>query len=855
MVLSISQTMDSVVGYVVDIDNPPTVSLDSSIIGPISLNGGESTDFVLFYTATTPGEVTWQLRAIAPTIPDSSAITETRRVTVQVSPGDVTLQLINSIPTAVTKGQTNIFPLSLRFSHPDTLSTVASLRLTSLVISIEDGFENSLVASEAFSRIALASGYTTLAVVDTVPNQSSITMVFSEPVIVSPGAEQTLSLVVDIDSLATAGSFAVSLGAATAIPLIDDNTQQPIVISSGVTFPLRTESCRIDIPSHEAAVSYSSLLQGTVNYGQEDVDILQLNLRHPGSAGSSQIQLTGLTVQFLDEFGSAVIVSQLFEQIWLARQNTIVGQVTGSTIDTSMVTIQLGSPLTLSAGEQDSLRIVATIRESSAIAGFSLLISDSTKLVVRDLGSGLSLTAVTDTVLLSTGTAFPMATGVASLKQPALAPGVCVASLLPTSIVGGADSVALIEYTLVYPVSASRSSIRVNSSSLHVLDSLGNPLEPGRLFDRIGFRLGEGPVSYQSFVQLLNGAVVVNFGDTGLLVDPGDSLVLKLVADFEADAPFDHFVLLAGAEDALSVIDATDPSYYPGFSTTFDCSAEFPLVTEATQIFLPAGRPGIQAQSLPVQVAFPGQTGMTIFEASFLYESPALQGDLSISSVCGQVLKRTATGLTPVPAGLVFEAVHLFLNDQLVASDSGLDGDSVIISLVDDFVLSSGSGISVQLRCDLGSNPQLGNYVIRFADSLFVDIIDRNLSNPVYPILAGQVYPLWSAEISVSAPNLENSFSNYPNPFNPSRGEGTRIAYVLAEAAHVDIEVFSITGKAVKQVAMNLFREATSHQSDVWSGVNDVGRQVAPGAYFCRITARYASGRVESFRRKIAVIR
>jgi len=696
---------------------------------------------------------------------------------------------------------------------------------------------------------------TTLAVVETVPGQSSISMVFSEPVIVSPGAEQTLSLLVDIDSLATAGRFAIALAEATAIPLVDDNTQQPIGIDSGVTFPLRTESCRIDIPSHEAAVSYSSLLQGTVNYGQEDVDILQLNLRHPGSAGSSQIQLTGLSVQFLDEFGSAVIANQLFEQIGIMRQNTFVAQVTGSTINTTLVTIQLGSPLTLSAGEQDSLRIVATIRESSAMAGFSLLISDSTNLVVRDLGSGLSLAAVTDTMLLSTGTAFPMTTGIASLKQPALAPGVCVGSLLPASIVGGADSVALIEYDLVYSVSENRSPIRVNNSLLHVVDSLGNPLEPDRLFDRIGYRLGDGPVSYQSFVQLLNGAVVVNFGDTGLLVNPGDSLILELVADIEADAPFGHFVLQAGAEDALSLVDATDPTHHPGFSATIDCSTEFPLVTGATQIFLPAGRPSIHAQSLPVRVAFPGQTGMTIFEGSFLYESPGLQGDLSISSICGQVLKRTAAGLTPVPAGQVFEAVHLFLNGQLVASDTGMAGDSVIVMFEDDLTLSTGTSMTAFLECDIQSNPQFGNYVIRFADSLFVEITDKNLSNPIYPVLAGQVYPLWTAEISVSAPNLENSFVNYPNPFNPSRGEGTRIAYVLAEDAHVDIEVFSITGKAVKQVGMNLFREATSHQSDVWSGVNDVGRQVAPGTYFCRITARYGSGRVESFRRKIAVIR
>ena len=42
--------------------------------------------------------------------------------------------------------------------------------------------------------------------------------------------------------------------------------------------------------------------------------------------------------------------------------------------------------------------------------------------------------------------------------------------------------------------------------------------------------------------------------------------------------------------------------------------------------------------------------------------------------------------------------------------------------------------------------------------------------------------------------NLERSFSNYPNPFNPTIGEATTIAYVLDQDADVDIRVYALTG-------------------------------------------------------------
>ncbi|MBD3404116.1 hypothetical protein GF420_14590, partial [candidate division GN15 bacterium] len=183
----LAQPMDSVFGAAVAAG---PVQLDSATAGPVALAPGESTTFAFHYTADSVGTATWQLSAFETTIPDSSAIVSTAEVALQAPPSDIPVQLINSIPAAVTKGQTNIFPMSISYQHPGTDATTASVRLDSLVLSVRDGSGVPQSAATAFKRIVLASGYSTLAALETVPDQTDILLEFTEPVIVDPADAQ-----------------------------------------------------------------------------------------------------------------------------------------------------------------------------------------------------------------------------------------------------------------------------------------------------------------------------------------------------------------------------------------------------------------------------------------------------------------------------------------------------------------------------------------------------------------------------------------------------------------------------------------------------------------------------------------
>ena len=80
---------------------------------------------------------------------------------------------------------------------------------------------------------------------------------------------------------------------------------------------------------------------------------------------------------------------------------------------------------------------------------------------------------------------------------------------------------------------------------------------------------------------------------------------------------------------------------------------------------------------------------------------------------------------------------------------------------------------------------------------------------------------------------------NVPNPFRPSRGEGTTIMYNLSSDTGVKLIIYDITGKAVSQKFFSPGTEGgKAGQNNVfWDGKNDFGGYVGNGVYIYFITS------------------
>ena len=87
------------------------------------------------------------------------------------------------------------------------------------------------------------------------------------------------------------------------------------------------------------------------------------------------------------------------------------------------------------------------------------------------------------------------------------------------------------------------------------------------------------------------------------------------------------------------------------------------------------------------------------------------------------------------------------------------------------------------------------------------------------------------------APVAFELFQNFPNPFNPS----TTLAFNVAVATHVRIDVLDVTGRLVTTL-IDEHADAGMHSLQ-WHGRDQSGSSVASGIYFCRMAAGRQSPR------------
>ncbi len=837
------------------VGDPGVLEIEGVNAGPADLESGQTAHFEYDYTAADHGEVFWQLKAFSSVEPESSATVETERVEVQTVPTGVIVQMISSIPTAVTRGQSHVFPLSVRYHHAGISPLCAPVRLDSLRVDVKNGLGQGQAAGDVFERMVLAVGYTNIAIVESFGSGSSVLLEFVEPAVISPGEEQILSLRVDIDSSAVATAFALSLESQNSVRFRDSNTGIEVPVDPSVIFPLKTASCAINDPTRHLAVSHLPLLGGQANYGQEHVALMQVILRHYGATGNSQIKFTGLSFEFTDAVGSPLYAADLVESVRFLEHQTPLGELDAFDPTVTLVTLWFTSPLVVSPGQADTVKIEATLKDESPYACFGLSICDSSRFVLRDLSSGSTVPAIADTAGGVVQPVFPMTSGVAELMRPASSPGICLSSRLPESIIAGDDSVPLVRLSVDYDAGDAYSSVLVTSVKVSVIDTLARSLDPYQLFDRTGFAVSGGPAHYASSIEVQGGYTVFRFGDGGLAVAPGENVAIDLLADIEADAPYDHFLIRLHDASMIGIVDATDPARKPGTEWAPGCDSAFPFETACTGIYLPAGTPALEMVPVAARIGVPGEKGITVFIGDLRYETSSPQGDLVLVNLTGNVLRRTASGDEPFAAADVFSAVHLLSGDVVMGTDSAFAGTGIVLCPGAEYVIARGTEHTLKIACDLRPHAEAGNYLIEFETAAFMTLADRHLDTTAHPDVPGAGFPLRSAEISIASDNLSGSFTNYPNPFNPSRGEETTIGFYIDESARVDIEIFTITGDLVKKVAYDSERSQGAHQEDTWAGLNAENLAVLPGTYLCRITAAYASGRVESCRRKVMVIR
>lgn len=847
-------SFDGILGRILQLSDSSLVRADSSAAGPANLLPGQSQVFHQYYTTLSAGAESWKLRATAASPQDSSALVQTPSVIIQQAISPVSPQLSGTSPTAVTKGQSNVFPLTVQCQHPDTSSGVASLVLESLKLRVVNGQGGSISAREVFSRMVVATGSAILAVVTDVPMQSAVTFAFDRPVRIAPGAAQSFMLIADIAADASVADFRLSLDSAGWVPLADANTGETVASAPAAVYPLMTAPTRIESPSQQIAVSSSLCGQPTINVGQQQVAMLRMRVRNTAQPGTAATQITRLGLEVVDSTGARIRPDLIFTEVAVWRQSYLVGDVTPTPSDSAGLLISLSTPVTLHPQETDSLTVAVSAAFAPMVEGFRLRIVDSSQITVRDLNTGSALPVVTDTALAA-GTVFPILSGWTQFRMPAEPPSVCLADIAPASVSGGADSVPLVAYAITYPSGSQHSAVRLKRVRMLVVDENQTTVDPRELLDRVGILTNGGSIFYGEPVTTFGGALDLELSDTGLVLMPGDSIGVEILGDLRLEAPYSSFAVTIAAARDFSAHDQSDTSRELQAMSSLVCAEDYPFTATSTAILLPAGRPVATPTPRPVQLCTAGMEQVVLFDAELSYMSASPLGEIEIRGLSAVLNDHPGTGELPDSARQSLTSVRLIVDDSVVGSDSVLVDDRASILAAAPVVVSRGETVHLRIVADVAATASPGNITISFVDSSFLSVVDHGTQAQIYPVLRDAAYPYTAGELSISGAALESSFTNYPNPFNPDKDGSTTIGFVLGERAKVDVDLFTITGDLVCRLVQQADRPAGAHQTDTWSGRNGDGRIVLPGVYFCRITATYDSGRSESFTRKVAVVR
>jgi flagellar hook capping protein FlgD len=79
------------------------------------------------------------------------------------------------------------------------------------------------------------------------------------------------------------------------------------------------------------------------------------------------------------------------------------------------------------------------------------------------------------------------------------------------------------------------------------------------------------------------------------------------------------------------------------------------------------------------------------------------------------------------------------------------------------------------------------------------------------------------------APRAAVLHQNAPNPFNP----GTTIRFELPQDEQVSIRIFDVHGRVVRTLVQG--RRPAGYNEVTWNGVDEAGKRVASGVYWCRL--------------------
>lgn len=226
------------------------------------------------------------------------------------------------LPLGVVKGQRYVSLFNFRvYNNSNPLSAKAEFNSITITVKNDSGLP--LSANSALEKLYITDslGNTLGSAIAGVGSEVYLKLI--TPYIFSYGQSQYFRLFADILSTAFAPNFKIALQDAGNISIVDANSKYEVIKSNSPDFPWETEATGIFMaPATDLYIWHNSNIAPTmVGIGQPNVKFMILYYFNPGTPGTSDVLINGITFTVKDLDSNIIDPSKIFKSIYITDLN------------------------------------------------------------------------------------------------------------------------------------------------------------------------------------------------------------------------------------------------------------------------------------------------------------------------------------------------------------------------------------------------------------------------------------------------------------------------------------------------------------------------------------------------------
>ncbi len=760
-------------------------------------------------------------------------------VAIEDIPDGFFLTLGDLSPVSLNRGREDVSLVEMIMSYGTGCDRCAGVELDSLKFSFIDQDEQPVEIGDVADLVRIRDEARVIQSLNTSGWDDSV-IVFSgmDTVLFHSGDSRTVKLAMNISDSASVSAFKIRIQADGWVVLSDENSGRRVDFE-GTTFPWSTNAVTVKSPATQLVIGMEGGFPSHINKGQENVEAFTLGISNQGNSDGADISLSEIVLRVRDQYGDTISCSDLLRRFRVEDETGFNVYSTEIPGPTASIHCRFDQELIVSPQMPLSLRAIIDCLDDPERDGIAVTLDDSATVSARDINSGKTVPVREDT---SNGISFPLTSGVAMFRDPLSGMEAGGDGLFPSRLIPGSSNVEFIRLVLRHPGEAGESAAILKGLTINTLDQEGERIDPSGLLEGIRVVHGSDSLVTEYITGQTTSVIELVFSDS-LKMEPGSRDTLIAAVDFSPSAP-SGYVQMHLYGDGMDVADATDGTRLALLE------GEFPISSGVTRIIPPPDRVVFSGEGIvPPNIA--GGEVAEIMDLHFSLDESGNGEEAELEELVLEVLDERDQ---PVNAGNLIEQIVVLENGEEVNALVSCSDEDVIIQFSDSLPISMDRPVDIRINAEIKENSGIDIFSIQINSPS--DISCRDITGgeavSVEPG-SGLSFPFSCGRVAILGRDMKSAFSNYPNPFVPSR-ENTRITYYLPGEGMVTLKIFTMDGRCVATLLDNQPRSRGLHQDVVWDGRNGRGEKVINGVYFLVIRERI-DNREYQFKRKISLVR